>query len=966
MDLLLEQFIEEAREQLSYLEENIESLESGDSELLNSVFRAAHTLKGGAGIVGFESVKNITHQAEDLLDYLRSGKIEFKPSLVSALFEAFDEVTTLIDAAYEEGDVVSGDRDTILEIEASLLREMGVENSSDEPEAEIESFSLPFKLGTNRDYIISLDYQFLNRVDKLKFKDTIDSDNLNDKRLYAVELDIDEKSMVYGNDPLYTLSLFEDNLIAIYSCISEEGAKYTLSGLDDADGLNLRTQIVAFINSEWSEIESNLFNFIDDIKFYPLDADSLLNIDGDREEIPPLKDLYDGIKDSIQSGDSSEITLHILNMLPLISQESIQAEFLNRFLLVLPLIESSEIKKFDYLLKNLWRDSLSIPESEDSSSNKTTISEIQSNKSDSLTTDVIDTESEVCFSSSENECKYIETIKDLLEQQRYQLGILPTGDTKERVSLFLKNIEWVLPKKLPDNFNSIQEVKHYIKTIINMEFSQNSDKVVEEPPKKDPSSEVTSKSKSSNSTLDIDEFDENMLIDDNTLISDDMFFDDDMLLDDNVLIGDDGAVTEQKPVVKEEINKSSKQSEEKSDGKQHLSKMVKIEQQTIDKLMNLVGELLVAKNSLPYLVDSINSMNKEEIKRGILEKYTSINRLSSQLQDLTMSMRMLPISYIFDRYPRLVRDMSKKLDKKVKLSIDGKETKLDKNMIEVLSEPLLHIMRNSLDHGIESVEDRISKGKPEEGQISIKAFPQSDKIIIEVRDDGKGIDIERVVNKVLERDLMPVDEIEKLNSSEKLNLILLPGLSTTEETNEYSGRGVGMDAVNKAINSFGGTIELESIPNQKTTIRISIPSSLAVTALLHISMNGVHYGFPMDSVSETVKIDESDIRYLHNEPFIYIRGEVIPLIIIEEMLDMSLIKGHTLSIVVLNIKGNLLAIVVNELLGQLDVVQKPFDGILDEHPLFSGTALLGNGQIIMSIDPMGLFSLSNSIKTNRL
>jgi two-component system chemotaxis sensor kinase CheA len=952
VDFLLEQFIEEAREQLNYLDNSIESLQSGEPELLNSVFRAAHTLKGGAGIVGFSAVQNITHQAEDLLDSLRSGKIEFKASIVSALYEAFDEVTALIDAAYEEGDTVAGDSEQISKIEKSLLQEIGGGGTTtSEPEKPTE-WSPPFKIGKDIESLITLDFNFLGSVEQLKSKEVIDADNLNDKRLYGIELDIDERCMVFGNDPLYALSLFEDELVAVGSCINEEGAKYVLSGLQDEEGLNLRLRVTAFVDSRWSEIESNLYNFIDDIKLYPIDIDTILNISGERSEIPPLQELYSGLKEPLATGDKSEVNLHILNMLPLISPDTLQAKILSRFLSVLPFIDSSNLKDFDGLFKNLWRSSEDEPPEESTSS---------------VEREELTSSTSVEKSGSQKESinlpdNYTAHIQDILEQQRYQLEHLPTSETKERVSLFLKSLEWTLPKELPESFNSIQELKHYIKTVLNSE--------IREPKKLEDDSgsvEEQKEVKSSEPVIgDNTLVDDNTLIDDNTLVDDNTPVSDDMFFDENALISDDGFVSDSDEVKKVESEPKKRESEERSDGKQQLSKMVKIEQQTIDKLMNLVGELLVAKNSLPYLVDSINFMNKEEIKRGILEKYTSINRLSSQLQDITMSMRMLPISYIFDRYPRLVRDMSKKLGKRVKLSIDGKETKLDKNMIEVLSEPLLHIMRNSLDHGIEPINDRLAKGKPEEGHISIKAFPQSDKIIIEVRDDGKGIDVERVVNKVLERDLMPVDEIEKLNSTEKLNLIFLPGLSTTDETSEYSGRGVGMDAVNKAINSFGGTIELESIPNQKTTIRLSIPSSLAVTALLHISMNGVHYGFPMDSVSETVKIDESEIRYLHNEPFIYIRGEVIPLIIIEDMLNMDQIREQTLSIVVLNIKGNLLAVVVNELLGQLDVVQKPFEGILETHPLLSGTALLGNGQIIMSIDPMGLFTLSNNIKVNRL
>jgi len=395
-----------------------------------------------------------------------------------------------------------------------------------------------------------------------------------------------------------------------------------------------------------------------------------------------------------------------------------------------------------------------------------------------------------------------------------------------------------------------------------------------------------------------------------------------------------------------------------------IGKTVKVEQESIDNLMNVVGELLVAKNSLPYLADGVHAMTNEGTKRAIMEKYTFINRLTEQLQDLIMSMRMLPISYVFDRYPKLVRDISKNLNKKVTLTMDGGETKLDKNMIEMLADPMIHIMRNSLDHGIELPEVRVQKGKNPEGQIILNAYPQSDKIIVEIRDDGAGINIDRVIQKVLEKELLTLDQIDAMNDDEKAALVMLPGLSTAETISEYSGRGVGMDVVRKSIESFGGSIRIKTVPNQGTTIYLSIPMSLAVTSLLHVMMSGVHYGFPMDSVSETVKIESSQIEYLQNEPFIYLRGEVIPLLFARQMLDEKELVNKPLPVVVLNIKGNLLAVVVNTLIGQIDVVQKPLEGIMEQHPIFSGTALLGNGQIIMAIDPLGMLEISHTLQND--
>jgi len=286
---------------------------------------------------------------------------------------------------------------------------------------------------------------------------------------------------------------------------------------------------------------------------------------------------------------------------------------------------------------------------------------------------------------------------------------------------------------------------------------------------------------------------------------------------------------------------------------------------------------------------------------------------------------------------------------------------LDKNIIEMLADPLIHIMRNSLDHGIELPEDRVARGKSETGTIYMKAYPQSDKVIIEIIDDGKGIDSDRVASKVIEKGLLSLEKIESMSDQEKIELIMLPGLSTAESISEYSGRGVGMDVVKKSIESFGGSVSIKSTLGLGTQLTLAIPVSLAVTNLLHVYMNGLNYGFPMDSVSETVKLGRDSISYIYNKPVISIRGQVIPLVYMDEMLNCEILSDVTFPIVILNVKGHQIAIVVNELLGQLDVVQKPLEGILLDHPLLSGTSLLGNGEIIMIIDPLKLFGLKDKL-----
>jgi two-component system chemotaxis sensor kinase CheA len=287
-------------------------------------------------------------------------------------------------------------------------------------------------------------------------------------------------------------------------------------------------------------------------------------------------------------------------------------------------------------------------------------------------------------------------------------------------------------------------------------------------------------------------------------------------------------------------------------------------------------------------------------------------------------------------------------------------------MIEMLADPLIHIIRNSLDHGIETPATRKEAGKSESGEIIMRAYPESDRVMIEIIDNGKGIDSQMVVNKVLEKGLIDPDKLDDMSENEKLNLIMLPGLSTVEAISEYSGRGVGMDVVKKSIEGFGGEIHLESVVGKGTKLVMSIPVSLAVTTLLHVSMNEMHYGFPMDSVSETVKISKESITILNNEYYIYLRGEIIPLVVIGEMMDMSALDSESISLVVLDVKGSQMAVVVNDLLGQLSVVQKPMQGLLSDHSLIGGTALLGNGQIMMIIDPVSLWEVSDALGTSEV
>jgi two-component system chemotaxis sensor kinase CheA len=914
MDPLLEQFLSEARENLAFIDQNIEEIGGDDPELLNSVFRAAHTLKGGSGIVGFESVKNITHHAEDLLDMLRAGKIEFADGMTEALYDAFDEVMNLVEAAEESGEIVDADEETVAKIVQELSTQMGKEVAGE------ESWELPFELVSDQETILNIPMHTLRGVDSLKIpfvRAKLDEEFCNNSNFYAVLFDVDESCMVYGNDPIYTLSLLEDKVLGVFTCMGDENAKGVLSGTEDEDGLLLRTHIVAFINASYEEIEDSLFNFIDELQLLPLDIQSLLSIDvGDTgHQIDSLKELM-SIADDF---DLATISGEVEHSLELVGKDTIQYAQLQRFLDIVGLIDDKDTTKLNSFFANIYKGEKYIPDAsiEPESSSEETQEEIPQKD---VSAEEAPKNEEEESSSTQVAQNVKDTVEDILAQQYKSLPYVQTEDDVLRVAAILEKTSKFVDA-MPSSFSTKEEITAFLQKHINGEVSA--------------PQEVVSASESTvaKEAPVIEEVKKQQA------------------LEPEVVAAKAPKVTKPKVAKKEEDTK-----------KAVVGKTVKIDQESIDSLMNVIGELLVAKNSLPYLADNISGMSHEVIKREIMEKYIFINRLSEQLQDLIMGMRMLPISYVFDRYPKLVRDIAKKLGKKVKLEMKGGDTKLDKNMIEMLADPMIHIMRNSLDHGIEMPEVREQKGKSSSGTVSLHAYSQSDRIIIEIIDDGAGINVERVAGKVLEKGLMTPEQIDALSEDEMAELVLLPGLSTAEEITEFSGRGVGMDVVKKSIESFGGTINIKTKANQGTTITLAIPMSLAVTSLLHIQMNEIHYGIPMDSVSETVKLDRSEIEYLHNEPFVYIRGEVIPLLFIKSMLNEEAMEDEPLSIVVLNIKDNLLAVVVNKFLGQLDVVQKPLVGIMEGHPLFSGTALLGNGQIIMAMDPLGLLGISQKLK----
>jgi two-component system chemotaxis sensor kinase CheA len=384
-------------------------------------------------------------------------------------------------------------------------------------------------------------------------------------------------------------------------------------------------------------------------------------------------------------------------------------------------------------------------------------------------------------------------------------------------------------------------------------------------------------------------------------------------------------------------------------------KTLKVDQEKIDRLMNLIGEMVVAKNGLPYLASRAESVfGVRELSREIKTQYAVINRIAEEMQDAIMQVRMLPVSFVFQRFPRLVRDISRKLDKEVNLVLEGEDTEADKNIIESLADPLIHIVRNSLDHGLELPEVRRAAGKPAAGQLLIRATQEAGRVIIDIIDDGKGIDPEVIKRKAYGKGLIDEAELERMTDQEAINLVFAAGFSTVDVVSDLSGRGVGMDVVRSAVERVNGTVSLESTLGQGTRLRLSLPLSMAVTNVMIIESNQQIFGVPMDMVVETVRIPRSSIHAIKNHQTAVLRGQIVPLCSLNELLATGQAQRTNdedeLATLVVRIKGENVGIVVDEFREVVDVILKPMSGILGDLPGYTGSALLGDGSVLMVLN----------------
>lgn len=384
-------------------------------------------------------------------------------------------------------------------------------------------------------------------------------------------------------------------------------------------------------------------------------------------------------------------------------------------------------------------------------------------------------------------------------------------------------------------------------------------------------------------------------------------------------------------------------------GKSVASRSVRVDIEKLDVLMNLVSELIIAKNGLV----SASSNSETADTQGFNEQIEYLERVTTNLHESVMKVRMMPIESVVNRFPRMIRELGQKLDKKMELVMTGEETELDRTVIDEIGDPLMHLLRNSADHGLESAEIRAERGKPEIGTVFLNAYQDGNNVVIEVGDDGNGIDIESVRRKAVEKGTITEEVAATMTDKDVIGLLFRPSFSTAEKISDVSGRGVGLDVVKSKIEALGGDVEVHTELGQGSTFVIRLPLTLAIIQALMVQLGNEKYAIALGSIQTIEDIPVTDIKYVHAKEVIHLRGSVIPLVRLKDLLDVPKAdeeEPESLTVVIVKKGDKQAGLVVDNLIGQMEIVIKSLGKYININKMISGATILGDGEVALIID----------------
>lgn len=952
MNALLEQFLSESRDFLQGIGEKLMQLESDPESipLMTELFRFVHTLKGNSGLFDFPEMTRVLHASEDLMDAVRHGRVNYSQALTDQLLDAMDFVGILIDEIESTGRI--GDHHAANSVElAKSLRELltqattnvdtqtselqGISNidhpsvdqvleefAAVEVSPELES-ALPFSAP-------SFELAEEEAVELYRYA-------IQGTRVFWVEYIPESDCFFKGEDPFY---LSRQVPAVLWSCCALQ-TEIPVSAEMDVYSSQLRFQLLTIATQD--ELD-DIFRYVpDQVQRIEIPALAFVLPCGTQHALAIDDEFITQTLIELHEGNLEFASRRIRSMLELSAPELWSSSVLRWVLLIIDLEPHNtqlQCALVDVLRTRDKLDLTSLPQ---------------------VTTSVVGTTQEI-LETTPSQPQISSTTEDNRQTSHEQEDASALMHYFHKVLLAQKAV-----LNAPPSAWLTGRIKSVATTLIAAYHATNQLHEIE------PITQALEESLAQNSSQPL------LIWIDKTLDHDPEFtltkkpqkttVEENTTQPSNV----ETSSIEIKSITIEEknddhsINQVTKNTEEigvyfgrrAEDSRTSATKTLKVDQEKIDRLMNLIGEMVVAKNALPYLANRAETVfGVRDLSREIKAQYAVINRVAEEMQDTIMQVRMMPVSFIFQRFPRMVRDISRKLGKEVELILEGESTEADKNIIEALSDPLIHIVRNSLDHGLEAPDVRVAAGKNAVGELRIRATQESDRVLIEIIDDGRGINPQIIKQKAYEKGLIDESALERMSDEEAVNLVFAAGFSTADVISDLSGRGVGMDVVRSAVERINGTVGIQSEVGKGTRLFLSLPLSMAVTNVMIIESNQQIFGVPMDMVVETVRVPRTQMSSIKQKQTTVLRGRIVPLLSLNDLLALPFEQepneDDEFATLVVRLHGEHVGIIVDDFHETVDIILKPMTGILGGLGGFSGAALLGDGSVLMVLNPREL------------
>ncbi|HDM76952.1 MAG TPA: chemotaxis protein CheA [Deltaproteobacteria bacterium] len=1006
---MLKDFVDEVEEHIREFENSGLALEKkpDDMTLVNDLFRSAHSIKGAAGYMGFSRIADLSHKMENVIDLIRERSISPDKNLMNILFQCMDRIRKLTAEIESEGPEKSEIEDLVILID-NVLKDKSVKTDKEIEETDKASDSSPSTTDADRELKEIFAQQAGEYVTQLL--QLLGDLNANvDPRatvaqMMSIIIDfIQLASYIEEKKVEAILETFAENLREMHESdtVLLDQWKTSISGTlrsvinELPDDLAVEEKLLEMLDED-SHIDSNLPERTEKVPekdeglfAFPLDEEekSLLQDFEDEEdqedkdsEERNVADTVDEktIAEALNSGniedeifgkegesEDNEITLSApIAQEPIIIDEEAVAHSIEEKFKEEHLIGDEEIEEqkpqiisevYDKELFDIFLDAF-----QDNLLQLNKVKEIL--ESGKASTPIIEKAVKYVdkMISSANYMDY-DIVIHCLEKWRRGLSELLTDDEDpvvkyaEMYSTFKNNLCKIIPA-LRERFESgivdIQdeevdlskvssasaELEVKIDTMFDLIESEHEESKLEASPGE--SIEDDSRPTDSDQPAELEA----------------------PLQADVSLSSDNTKSKDSEPSLTELVSKQT----------------LRVDAQKVDSLLNQVGELVVTRAGFSQITESFREMIREFTEQDKLTKQdlkllrnlsfrlsessVSLGRVANELQEAVMKIRMLPVHHLFQRFPRLVRNQSEALNKKVNLEIYGSDTELDKRVLEQMADPLVHLLRNAIAHGIESPEIRKELGKPEEGKITISAYHEGNHVILKVSDDGQGIDIPRLKKVLVEKGIIGSQDLERLSNKEIINSIFLPGVSTSECVTETCGRGVGMDIVKENVEQLNGSIEVRSEHGKGTSFIIKIPLTVAIIQALLVEVSGQIFTIPLTSVLEITRVFKEEIETIEGFEVIHLRDTTIPLLRLHEIFNLpkSTVNYSRTFVVIVSVGNMEIGLIVDSLLGEQEVVIKPLTESLKENKGFSGATILGDGSISLIIDVAELADLVRS------